>query len=167
MAYLIQTPSGDQLVVFSLEGHEDCTVLDANSGPMTLDAAKQLKRSAVDVYLYMQFLCGFTPSSGPLGGNVLQVRDDTDRTNWLTSKDAYRDEIDAGNGAVAEAEFRTAANETVTVTYQEGFDALQEMAAWGKSLMKKSWTLKDQIDALTDEASVLAYDVAAQWAALQ
>lgn len=167
MAYLIETPSGEQMLVDSLDGHDDCTVLDANAEAMTLADAKVMKRGEVNNYLQGQFLGGFTISSGPLAGSVLDVRDDTDRTNWLTSKDAYRDAIAAGYGdAPDQAVFRTATNETVSCTFNEAFAALQAMASWGKGLMGKSWALKDQINALTDAAAVLAYDVAAQWAAL-
>jgi hypothetical protein len=154
------------MLVDTLDGHDDCTVLNADAPSMTIEDAKQAKRAEVDAYLGAQFYAGFSATSGPLVGHVLQARDTTDRTNWLTSQASYRTAIDQGAGAVEGAEFRTAANETVTCTYQEGFDALMEMASWGKTLMGKSWTLKDQIAALTSVADVEAYDVNAQWAAL-
>jgi hypothetical protein len=172
--------NGEQLLVDSLDGHDGATVIADNIDPPTdpaavwdgaaftvpLDVLKARKKGEVDLHLYELFQGGFTPSSGPLTGHVLQTRDDTDRTNWLTSQAAYRAAIDQGAGAVSGASFRTADNLTITCTYQEGFDALMAMADWGKTIMGKSWTLKDQITAITSSADVEAYDVNAQWAAL-
>jgi hypothetical protein len=163
--FLIQTPSGDTMLVDTLDGHADCTVLDANAPAMTLDDAKAMKRNEVDRYLAGQFLLGFTPAIGPVAGHTLQTRDNTDRTNWLTSQAAYLAQINAGNGAALGATFRTADNETVTCSCADGYSTLLEMAAWGKTLMGKSWTVKDQINALTNVADVLSYDVASGWAA--
>lgn len=163
--YLVQNPDGSQMLVDSLDGHEDCTVLDANAQPMTLDDAKAMKRGEVEGYLYLQFLGGFTPASGPLSGHTLQTRDNTDRTNWLTSQAAYSAQVSAGNGAVVGASFRTAENDTITCSYSDGLNTLLMMAAWGSGLFGKSWKVKDQIDALTEVADVLAYDVVSGWGA--
>lgn len=177
--YYIQTPTGEPQFVDTLDGHDDCTIIASNvdqpSDPgavwtgtdfeVPLDTLKARKKAEVDIYLGGQFMLGFSPTSGPLMGHTLQTRDTTDRTNWLTSQAAYRTAIDQGAGAVEGATFRTADNITITCTYQEGFDALMSMADWGKTLMGKSWTLKDQISALTDSASVTSYDVPTQWAA--
>lgn len=167
MAYLIQLADGSEMTVQSLDGHDGCTVLDANAPDVTLATAQTIKRAAVEVYLFQQFLGGFTPSTGPLAGKNLQTRPPpyADRTNWLTAKDIYRDGIAAGNGATATATFRCADNTTVTCSYSDGFSTLQAMADWGDALMKKSWAVKDQIDALTDVASVEAFDIASAWAA--
>lgn len=166
MAYLIEAPDGTRMVVESLEGHDDCTVIDANSPAMTIDDLKAMKRAEVDRYLADQFAAGFVPSSGPLAGHTLQVRDDTDRTNWLTSQASYQAAIAAGAGAAAGATFRTAENETITATFQEGFDALMAMAAWGQGLMGKSWALKDALAALADFSNVQEFDVPDHWATL-
>jgi hypothetical protein len=166
MAYLIQLPDNSQMIVDSLDGHDDCTVLDDNSPATSLADMRLMKRSEVNLYLAGQFLGGFTAPAGPLSGHTLQVRDETDRTNWLTSQAAYSAMVAAGNGTALGASFRTVANETVTVSYLEGFQALLMMADWGKSLMGKSWTLKDAIDALPDADAIEAFDIAAEWAAL-
>lgn len=172
--------NGENLLVNSLDGYDGCTVIADNIDAPTDEAAvwdgtaftvplatlQARKRREVDLYLYQQFQGGFTPATGPVAGHALQTRDDTDRTNWLTSQAAYLAQINAGNGAALEASFRTADNLTITCAYSDGYSTLLAMAAWGKSIMGKSWTLKDQIASLTDPASVEAYDVATQWAAL-
>ncbi len=153
---------GEQQLVNTLEGYDGWTVINADAG-IPLSALREAKQREVDLYLEQQFLAGFSPRSGPLVGHTLQVRNDTDRTNWLTSKDAYRDAIDAGFGNVVDADFRTAENETIVCTYQEGFDTLQEMAAWGKALMGRSWALKDAITLLTSADAIQSYDVSVEW----
>lgn len=169
--------NGETQLVSSLSGYDEWTVVSSNVPPQPDDAAqfvngawvvpldtlKARKRGQVDLYLYARFQVGFAPTTGPLTGHTLQVRDDTDRTNWLTSQAAYLAQINAGNGAVSAAEFRTADNVTITCSYSDGYSTLLGMGAWGKELMRKSWSLKDQINALTNPADVTAYDVAAAW----
>jgi hypothetical protein len=163
--FLIRNPDGSAMLVESLAGHAGCTVLDANAQAMTLADAKQMKCEAVETYLASQILRGFTPTTGPLAGHTLQTRDNTDRTNWLTSQAAYSAQVAAGNGAVLGAKFRTAENDTVACSFSDGLNALLMMAAWGAALFGKSWTVKDRINALTTVADVLAYDVASGWEA--
>jgi hypothetical protein len=179
---LIETPDGErQFVLASAEYGADITIIAENidlpddseaelvDGAWTvpLDILKRRKCDEVNAYLAGQFLGGFTPSSGPLTGHTLQTRDNTDRTNWLTSQDAYSAQIAAGNGTVVGASFRTADNETISCSFQEGLDTLLAMAAWGSQLYAKSWALKDAINALTTAGDVIAYDVPAEWGALQ
>ena len=121
------------------------------------------RRAQIDARLAEAFAGGFTPSSGPLAGHTLQVRDNSDRTNWLTSQAAYSAEVAGGNGAAIEAMFRDAVNATVTVSYAEGLDALLAMAAWGKALFEHSWSLKDQVAAAVDQAALDAIDIEAGW----
>lgn len=163
--FLVQNPDGSLMLVESLDGHGDCTVLDANAADMTIADAKQMKCGEVEALLYAQFQAGFVPTTGPLAGHTLQVRDDTDRTNWLTSQAAYSAQVAAGNGAVMGANFRTAENATITCSFSDGLNALLAMAAWGATLFGKSWKVKDAINALTSVADVLAYDVASGWGA--
>ncbi len=97
----------------------------------------------VNARLQQAFLVGFPPSLPAFTGKRLQVRDVEDRTNWLTSKSAYMDAIQAGHGAVVGASFRTMDNVTVTVSFTDGYSVLVEMAQWGRSIMANSWALKD------------------------
>lgn len=164
--FLIRTPDGDTMLVDSLDGHADCTVLDSSAPAMTLADARIMKRAEIELYLSSQYLAGYIPTLAALAGYTLQLRDEKDRTNWLTSRALYEHQVNAGNGAAMGADIRTTQNVTVTVSYQDGFDTLMAMADWARAMMEKSWSLKDQVDALADADSVLAYDVAAQWAAL-
>jgi hypothetical protein len=94
---------------------------------------------------------------------VLQLRNDRDRTNLLASKAIYKDEIDAGNGGVAGASFRTADNETITIKFSEGNATIQALGAWGKALLDNSWALKDAIAAASDQAELDAIDITVGW----
>lgn len=172
--------NGERMLVTSLDGYDGATVIADNidapgdeqaqwdGAAFTVPTAvlKARKYDEVNAYLAGQFLGGFTLSSGPLAGHTLQTRDNTDRTNWLTSQASYSAAIRQGAGDVAGAEFRTAANETITCTYAEGLQTLLDMAAWGGALMGKSWTLKDRVAAMSDPAEVENFDVASEWAAL-
>lgn len=129
-----------------------------------LDAARATKKAEIEARLAAAFLAGYPGTIGGLAGQRLQVRDDTDRANWLTSQAAYSAQVAAGNGAVAGASFRTASNETVTLTFADGVKELLSMAAWGGRIFAVSWSLKDEAAASTDAAAILAIDVAgAAW----
>ena len=134
--------------------------------PIALADLKAQRVKEVEALLQAAFLEGYTPTEGPLAGHTLQVRDAEDRTNWLTSQASYSAAVAGGFGDVVDADFRTAANDTVTVSYASGLNVLLGMAAWGRGLMGKSWALKDWIgDPARTRAEIEAMDVAAQWAA--
>ncbi|MFA7667194.1 MAG: hypothetical protein WCY32_13865 [Burkholderiaceae bacterium] len=137
------------------------TVRDKTSEELA--EAKQAKRQAVTQKLASIFAGGFTPAIGPLAGKTLQTRDMEDRTNWLTSQAAYSAAVAAGQGSEEGAVFRTAANETIATTYQNGLLTLLAMAAWGKAIMGHSWSLKDEIEAAQSFADLAAIDIEAGW----
>lgn len=91
------------------------------------------------------FARGFAPAHPSFTGERLQVRDSDDRTNWLTSQASYAAAVQAGYGDVIDASFRTAGNRTVTVSYADGLAVLLGMAAWGRTIMARAWTLKDAV----------------------
>lgn len=130
-----------------------------------LAQAKAGRRAAVAERLAMAFALGFTPSQGPLAGKTLQTRDIENRTNWLTSQAAYSAAVAAGQGSEQGAVFRTADNQTIVTTYQNGLLTLLAMAAWGKALMGQSWALKDAIDAAESFAELAAIDIDEGWPA--
>lgn len=120
-------------------------------------AAVTAKREAV-------FAAGFTPTAGPLAGHTLQVRNDQDKINWLTSATSYSAAVAGGHGAMPGATFRTMANDTVVVTFAEGAEVIvQDMAAWGQAIMQRSWDLKDEIDAASDLDALEAIDIEVGW----
>lgn len=128
-----------------------------------LTEAKAARKAQVNARLAEMFQGGFTPSTGPLAGKTLQTRDMEDRTNWLTSQAAYSAAVAAGQGSEEGAVFRTAANETIQTTYQNGLLTLLAMAAWGKTLMGYSWSLKDEIDAAASFADLAVIDIETGW----
>ena len=129
----------------------------------TVAERKVRMRERIETMRDRCFQAGFTVPSGPLAGKVLQTRDLEDRTNWLTSQAAYMAAISQGGGAVQAASFRTEGNETITVTYSEGFAALMMMAEWGKTVMGNSWALKDAVKEAGTHAALDAIDVTAGW----
>lgn len=127
-------------------------------------SAKDTKNAAVTAKREAVFAAGFSPSTGPLAGHTLQVRNEADRINWLTSATSYGAAIAAGAGAVQGATFRTADNQTVQVTYAQGYQVIvQQMAAWGQAIMARSWELKDLIDTAEDQAELDAIDIETGW----
>jgi hypothetical protein len=111
------------------------------------------------------FAGGYYVSAGTLAGQTLQVRDETDKTNWLASAVAYSAAIANGMGTVAGAMFRTSSNQNFTVTFNEGLQVLLSMQTWGGTIDAACWALKDRISAATDQASLDAIDVSAGWPA--
>jgi hypothetical protein len=129
----------------------------------SLDQLKAGKRAQVGVQLTKRMSAGFTPATGPIAGKTLQVRDETDQINWLTSQAAYLAAVSAGQGAAMGATFRTADNSTITCSFSDGLNTLLAMADWGKQLYQKSWSLKDAIIAAEDQAALDAINVSAGW----
>lgn len=135
----------------------------APPGP-TLDEIKAGRSAAVTAKREAVFAAGFSPASGPLQGHTLQVRNDQDKINWLTSATSYSAAVAGGHGAVPGATFRTMANETVVTTFAEGAAIIvRDMAAWGQTIMARSWALKDQIDAAAEAAVLAAIDIEVGW----
>jgi len=124
---------------------------------------KDARKAEVMDKLASVFEAGFTVPSGVMAGSVLQVRTQEDRTNWLTSQASYSTMVAMGHGSTVAARFRCTDNVTHTVSYQEGLTVLLKMAAWGAAVMARSWTLKDEIAAAGDLATLDAIDVEAGW----
>lgn len=139
-------------------------VVESEPVPIDLDAEKSRWNAAVTARREAVFAGGFTPSQGTLAGHTLQVRDEADKINWLTSATSYSLAVVAGHGSVEGAIFRTMDNDTVVLTYAEAVKVIaQDMAAWGQTIMQWSWALKDRIDAATDLAALEAIDIETGW----
>lgn len=55
-------------------------------------------------------------------------------------------------------------DESVVTTYAQALKiVVQDMAAWGQSIMQRSWELKDAIDAAADEEALDANDIEIGW----
>lgn len=136
---------------------------DFSAPVLTLEQAKEAKRSAIERKRDEVMSAGFTPSTGPVAGKTLQTRGDDDKINWLTSQAAYQAAVAGGAGDVADATFRTADNETVVATYAEGLETLLGMAAWGKAIWGNSWALKDAVSGASDMTELSAIDIEEGW----
>ena len=128
----------------------DCvagSLTETEDPALTPEEQRAALRAAIEAHAAAAFARGYAPAHVAFAGQRLQTRDVEDRTNWLTSQASYAAAVAAGAGDVVDATFRTAANATVTVTYAEGLDVLLGMAAWGRTIMARSWELKDAITA--------------------
>jgi hypothetical protein len=130
---------------------------------LDFDIAKKTKRDEVGATLQTLLAGGYTVESGAMAGKVLQTRNIEDRANWLVSQASYSTAVAAGHGAVEGAQFRTADNQSSTVTFSEGLGILLAMAAWGAACMNRSWTLKDEIEAAQDQTELDAIDINEGW----
>lgn len=130
----------------------------------TLSDAQRDALAAVEAKLATLTAAGWSHDfGGTYGVQVLQTRDGDDRMNWLTSLTGYRARMDAGEGAVEGAVFRTASNTLITMSYGDAYALLLEMVAWGESLYRTSWALKDAIRAATTVEEVSAVDINSGW----
>jgi hypothetical protein len=132
---------------------------------LALEELKAEKASTINALRDQSFRSGFLVSDTgtALDGHVLQARDIEDRTNWLTSQASYSAAVAAGYGTAQGATFRTASNATIDLTYAQGLNVLLAMAAWGKTVMGKSWSLKDAVAAASDQEELDAIDITAGW----
>lgn len=129
-----------------------------------LEQAKDERRAEVDAKRDAVMAGGFVPANGPVAGHRLQTRNLDDRTNWLTSQAAYSAAVAGGHGAVMGAKFRTAGNQTIDASYDDGLATLLEMAAWGAAVMDRSWVMKDiEIGGAETFEALAAIDIEAGW----
>lgn len=143
--------TGEKIVVpFTSEEEAEADALEQGSRRQAL---KDRVKAIGDGIL----TAGFPHDFGD-GVQHLQLRNNTDRTNWLTSQAAYQAQVGAGQGGVAGAHFRTAENNVVTMTFLDGYMLLLSMAAWGAALYAVSWAKQDAIDAATTEAELDAIE---------
>lgn len=158
-------PPGHVAVATGYEGRdEDGRALEAHQlAPEPLPARKARLLEAVNTRRDGLITGGYSHEFGEVGRHVLQTRGADDKLNWLTSQAAYEAAVRAGLGNNPGARFRSAANVTFVVTYQEGLAALLAMAAWGAAIFDRSWTLKDSIEAALDDAALDAVDINSGW----
>lgn len=131
--------------------------------PTPLEFLKIKARKRVDMILAQKFSSGFVVPSGVMEGQTLQTGTVTDRTNWITSHAMYAQAVLAGIGEEQGAVFRTKSDETFNLTYQEGLNVLNGMAEWGKSVMNRSWQVKDEINSCNTDNEILEVDVHSGW----
>ncbi len=155
-----EAPSGQR---WTGEFADDDGVPVAVFEALPLEDMKAARIDAVNARLNAALTGGYTVESGTMSGKVLQTRNLEDRTNWLVSQASYSAAVAGGMGAVEGATFRTADNDTFTVSFNEGLSVLLAMAAWGAACMGNSWALKDAIEAAEDGAALDAIDIEQGW----
>ena len=124
------------------------------------DEKIELIKNVGNIILTSGFPYDFGP---PYGVQHLQLRDDTDRTNWLTAAQGYQAQIALGNGDYPGATFRTAENNNITITFNQAYMVLMTMIGWGQHLFTVSWTKQDQVRACTTKTEVDAIDPNEGW----
>ena len=129
---------------------------------IAFEEAREAKRAAIDAARDAHRAKGYSPTTGPMAGHTLQARQE-DQNNWNTSFGVYTVAVSRGAGAVSAANFRTAANQNVTLTYEEGLGVLVDMAAWGGAVFANSWALKNAVAAATTQAQLDAIDPNTGW----
>lgn len=100
---------------------------------------------------------------GAVGIQTLQVRNNTDKTNWLTAQALYSTQVALGNGAVVGATFRTAENNNITMSFSAALTVIQQMAAWGAGLAQVSWGKQDALRAAATLAEAYAVGIETGW----
>jgi hypothetical protein len=134
-------------------------VLVWESEEMPLDQYKAMKTAEVVRLRDAAFHKGYL---SPVGR--LQVRDEKDRTNWLTSAQSYGAAVMAGQGAAIGATFRNQDDVRTTISYAQGYQILvQGMAKWGEKIMGRAWDLKDAIEDAPNKALVDAINLEEGW----
>jgi hypothetical protein len=131
--------------------------------PIPLDDLKAERQALANAKRQAVFDAGYDPGEGPLAGHCLQLRGPDDKANWILARDDARDAVEAGHGDVPAVTVRTMDNVNVTLTPNQFLSALAGLNAWGRAVMAHSWALKDQIDAASDAAAVLAVDIDTGW----
>jgi hypothetical protein len=113
---------------------------------------------------YAAFLApGFPLDDYP--GETLQIRNELDRTNWLTLKDICAEAIAAGVGdlTIDAPGIRCTSNAFIRPTYAETFVLMQELRAWAMQAQANWWRLKDECRSVTTRAALEAIDMGAGW----
>ena len=96
------------------------------------------------------------------GVQTLQSRDDRDRTNWLVLDSNAGKLVAAGLGDTL-MEMRPESNISMMIPASDVVVILSAMASWGGSVLRRSWELKDQIDAAETVEQLTAIDTNEGW----
>lgn len=131
--------------------------------PASLDERKAALLALADAASVEHIRQGYTPVTGPMAGETLQLRDLDDRTSWLAAQNAYAIAIAAGQGAVEGAVIRPLSNVNHTLTYADAHALLFDMFAWAQAVYVHCWSIKDAIAAAEDDAALDLIDMGAGW----
>lgn len=106
----------------------------------------------------------YAPTTGPLAGHAIQTGRAEDQLRLDQSLSIYRRKIETGEGAEVKARFRTAVNEDVLVSYEQGYAVITDgIGDWGKRITHKAWDLTNAILAATTKAKLEAIDIESGW----
>lgn len=135
---------------------------------LTLAQLATAKGVAIEQQFGMRIYAGFPVPGRP--GDVLQLRNMEDRTNWLALQARADRRVQAGDGGLAASlPPRTADNVNLTgMTYDEVAELLDGLLDWAEELMAHRWALKDAVSAAVageDAGALAAVDPTVGWPA--
>ena len=128
----------------------------------TLEARRESRVRDVAAELGAR-LSSYAHDFGPGYGVLhLQLRDNDDRTNWLTLRTTATDLILAGLGDNPVLAIRTEENITVSLNALQAAQVMGAMAAWGGAMLAAGWAHKDAVRVSDDPESI---DITQGWPA--
>lgn len=133
--------------------------------PPTLDELKAAKLTEIAARIDEEYALGY-PVTSPANGDspfTLQIRNDTDRTNWLTAARIYDMQVAAGFGATAGATIRSAGNTNHIYTFSDAAALLSALAQHGAAIQRNGWALLDAARAAANEPELDAIDLEVGW----
>lgn len=117
-----------------------------------------------ELHLAGGFPCDFVGPEGDAVAETLQMRNDTDRTNWLSLKDACNEVILAGFGAhPIQLPLRATSNRDYTPSYADTAEVLRRLRSWGAISLANLWRLKGLIQAAPTRKDLFAIDLEVGW----
>lgn len=129
--------------------------------PPPLADQKAVKLAAAGAVYAAKIAAGY-PVTLEGVAETLQVRNDTDRTNWLGLKSAAKDAIDAGNGSdLYPVKIRTTSNARYALTNDAAFALMSAVLVWLADHMDAFWDIADAIEAAADADALAAIDLEA------
>lgn len=128
-----------------------------------IDRRKEKARIAVNDRRDKAFADGYPIVGGTMDGERLQTRNESDWSNWSRAQSRYAAKVAAGLGATMGAQFRTAANNVFTVSFDDGLTILNALTDWDEAMQQHSWTLKEAIAACVDQDDLDAIDITTGW----
>ena len=136
-------------------------------GDLPLDERKTTMRAQVESKRIAVTEAGYSHDFGPALGGV-HVLDTSERTHagWLHYRNACKDQIDAGNGAlIMELPIRTKAEVDLLVRANQGFSTMNSMRDREGSIIRHYRALNDNIRTAADHAALDAINIDAGWPA--
>lgn len=154
-------PDGQRIASLTLSVVDGVPTRVATYEPVPVDVRKA--SMVAQAQTISETYTAYPVTAGTMAGETLQVRNDTDRTNWLGLQAICQAQIAAGHGDVAGAPLRTTSNTNFTITFNEAAQVLIGIPVWQATVYQRLWAIKDAITAAVTDADLDAIDVTTGW----